>query len=133
MGEDDAAGEPLLELDRDRGARAAAAVEQPLAFLVDQAAEVVDDEVAMRVCRAEDTPGRAGDRADSRSCLGQLLTRLDEVVDERVGGLRRLAADLEEGLDGPSCHPARSVLAVVAKLLDRCGQGRHAGNLAGDS
>ena len=42
VGEDDAACKPLVKLDRDRGAGAAAAVEQPLALLVDQAAELIE-------------------------------------------------------------------------------------------
>ena len=122
-----------MKLDRDRGAGAAAAVEQPLALLVDQAAKLIEGEVAMGVRRGENSTGRPRDRADSGPCLGQLATRLDERVDQRVGVLRRLRADFEERLDGPPRHPACSMLAVGAELLDRGGKGRHAGSLTGDS
>src|SRR5712691_4377626 len=132
MSQDYAAVEPLLKMDRDRERSPAAPLEEPLSLLADQTTEVVELQVPMRVRGCEHTTGRACDRTDPGPALGQLPAGLDEAVDERIGVLGRLPGNLEQRLDRASRHPARSMLAVVAKLLDRGGKGRHAGSLTGD-
>src|SRR6266511_1230877 len=93
MRHDDGVEEPILELNRDRGSGPATPIQDRVTLFADQAAQLVDVEKPMRVRRREDAAGSAGDCAHSGPALGELATRFDEALDQRLAGLEGSCAN----------------------------------------
>jgi hypothetical protein len=115
--DDQRALESLAELDRNRGSRAAAARDQRLRFLLDQATKLRRREMGLGARGREQPPDSPGNSGDPRPGLGQLPAgarhAFEELLARRGWGL----GHLNERLDRAPGEKARSVAAIGTELL----------------
>jgi hypothetical protein len=115
--DDQRALESLAELDRNRGSRAAAARDQRLRLLLDQATKLRRREMGLGARGREQPPNSAGNSGDPRPGLGQLPGGARHPFEQLLARRRRRLGHLNEGLDRAPGEKARSVTAIGTELL----------------
>ena len=118
MSQNDGVVQPLLELDRDRGGRAAGAVDERLGLLAHHLSQLLGVEVGLAVGRGEHASNRSRHGADPGPARRELAPGREQVLEQLLSARGFLLRDVHEGLDGPAGHPVSAMVAVGAKLLD---------------
>ena len=132
MRQDDRVGQPLLELDRDRGRGAAAAVDQCLGLGANELTELLGLEIRADLGARKQAAYRARDRADARPARGQLAAGRGQPLQQFFAARSLVLGLLHQRFDRAARHPAAAMLAVGSKLLDPLPEdGRHVLIVAG--
>jgi hypothetical protein len=122
MRDDQRALESLAELDRNRGSRAAAARDQRLRLLLDQATKLRRREMGLGVRGREQPPDSSCHGGDPRPGLGQLTAGAQHAFEELLARRGWRFGHLDERLGRAPGEKARSVAAIGTQLLQPLGK-----------